>query len=73
MKTPAKKHTLIKYLPIGTIYYLVPFNFPFFLTFKGGLANLLIGNTLLARNADSCPNVGRLIEEVMVEAGFNNG
>lgn len=73
VKTAAKKHTLIKYLPLGTIYFLVPFNFPFYLNFKGGLPNLLLGNTLLTRNADSCPNVGRLTEEVIAEAGFNNG
>lgn len=73
IKTPAKKHAFVKYLPLGTIYFLVPFNFPFYLNFKGGLPNLLLGNTLLARNADSCPNVGRLIEETMIEAGFSNG
>ena len=57
----AKKHAFVKYFPIGAIYYLVPFNYPFYLNFKGGLPNLLLGNCLLARNADSCPNVGRLI------------
>jgi len=28
---------------------------------------------LLTRNADTCPNVGRLTEELMIQAGFNNG
>ena len=73
VKTEAKKHTLIKYFPIGTIYYIVPFNFPFNLNFKGGLPSLLLGNVLLARNSDSCPNVGRLVEEIMIKAGLNNG
>lgn len=73
VKTEAKKHCLIKYFPVGTIYNLVPFNFPFYLNFKGGLPSLLIGNTLMARNADSCPNVGRITEEIMAKAGFNNG
>ncbi len=73
MKTEAKKHTLIKYFPTGTIYYLVPFNFPFYLNFKGGLPNLLLGNVILARNSDSCPNVGRLVEEVLIKAGLSNG
>lgn len=73
VKSDAKKHTLVKYFPTGTIYYIVPFNYPFYLNFKGGLPNLLLGNTLLARNADSCPNVGRITEEIMIKAGFNNG
>ncbi len=63
----------MKYFPIGTIYHLAPFNYPFYLNFKGGLPNLLLGNTLLARNADSCPTIGRIIEEIMIKAGLNNG
>lgn len=73
VKADAKKHALVKYFPIGSIYYLIPFNFPFYLNFKGGLPNLLLGNTLLARNADSCPQTGRIIEEIMAKAGFGNG
>jgi succinate-semialdehyde dehydrogenase/glutarate-semialdehyde dehydrogenase len=73
IKTEAKKHTVVKYLPIGIVYNMVPFNFPLYLNVKGGLPSLLIGNTLLVRNADSCPRLGRLIEEVMVNAGFSNG
>ena len=65
VKTNAKKHAFVKYLPLGSIYFIVPFNFPFYLNFKGGLPNLLLGNTLLARNADSCPTVGKLTEEVI--------
>ncbi len=73
VKADAKKHALVKYFPLGTIYYLVPFNFPLYLNLKGGLPALLMGNSILARNADSCPNVGRILEEVMCNAGFNNG
>ena len=58
LKTDAKKKTIIKYNPLGSIYYIVPFNYPFYLNFKGGLPNLLIGNCLLMRNADSCPALG---------------
>jgi acyl-CoA reductase-like NAD-dependent aldehyde dehydrogenase len=43
---------------MGVVYYIIPFNFPFYLTFKGGLPNLLLGNTLLTRNADSTPLLG---------------
>lgn len=73
VKTEARRHTLVKYLPIGIVYNLVPFNFPLYLNVKGGLPSLLIGNTLMVRNADSCPNLGILLEETMEKAGFNNG
>lgn len=58
VKSDAKVKTLIKYLPMGVVYYIIPFNFPFFLSFKGGLPNLLLGNTLLVRGADSTPMLG---------------
>lgn len=73
VKTDAKVKSHIKYEPIGTIYYIVPFNFPLFLNFKGGLPSLLLGNVMLARNSDCNPLLGKYIEELMVEAGFNSG
>lgn len=54
----AKKKTLIKYKPLGIIYYIVPFNFPFWLTFKGGLGNLILGNCLLLRPSPLTPCLG---------------
>ena len=51
----------------------MPFNFPFFLHFKGGLSNLLLGNVVITKSPDSCPLVGKITEECMEEAGFNNG
>lgn len=73
IKTDAKVKTLIKYFPIGTLYFIVPFNFPFFLAFKGLLPNLLLGNVCLARNSDCNPLLGQFIEELMNEAGFDSG
>lgn len=32
---------------------ITPFNFPFYLTFKGAIANLALGNVLMVRPADS--------------------
>jgi acyl-CoA reductase-like NAD-dependent aldehyde dehydrogenase len=44
------------------IYLLVPFNFPLWLTFKGGIPNLYLGNSLLMRNSDSTPQLAEKIE-----------
>lgn len=73
VKSNAKKKTLIKYKPLGVIHFIVPFNFPFFLNFKGGLPNLLLGNTMLTRNSDSNPLLGLAIEELMNDAGYDSG
>lgn len=61
VKSDAKVKTLIKYLPMGVVYFITPFNFPFFLVFKGGLPNLLLGNAVISRNSDSTPMLGEKI------------
>jgi len=66
------KKSFVEYHPIGPVFYIVPFNFPFFLSFVGTIPCLLLGNTVLYRPADSCPRVGKAIEELMIEAGFTN-
>ena len=73
IKTDARVKTLIKYLPMGIVYHIVPFNFPFFLGFKGGLGNLLLGNVCLTKNSDCNVLLGKLTEEIFVEAGYDSG
>jgi len=67
------KRSQVEYHPLGPIFHICPFNFPFFLVFKGGIPALLMGNTLLHRPADSTPRCGKAVEELMIQAGFNNG
>ena len=72
VQTEAKK-SYVRYEPLGLIYFIIPFNYPFYLTLKYVATNLLIGNTALVRNADSTPNLGKKISEVVNKAGFNGG
>ena len=51
----AKKSSVIKYMPLGVLYWIVPFNYPFYLTFKGGLGNLVLGNCLIVRPSPLTP------------------
>lgn len=41
----------VMYQPLGSIYLMVPFNFPFWLTFKSGVPMLAAGNTVLMRGS----------------------
>lgn len=59
--------------PLGLIYLMVPFNFPFWLVFKSGIPMLSAGNTVLLRNSDSTPRVAESVEELFKSANFNNG
>lgn len=70
VSTDAKK-SFISYEPLGGVYVIVPFNFPFWLAFKPVIPYLLAGNSVLVRNADSTPLVGLAIEELFQAAGFD--
>ena len=63
VKTEAKK-SIILYQPLGTIYMISPFNFPFWLIFKGIIPILAAGNSALVRVSDSTPLTGLAAEEL---------
>lgn len=73
VKTDAKKKTLIKYLPTGTIYHVLPFSYPFLLNFAAVIPQILLGNCSLVRNSDSTPGVGKMVDQLMSRAGFESG
>jgi len=72
VETEAQK-SYVALEPIGPIYQIVPFNFPFWLTFKPAVAIILLGNTILHRNAKTTPDCGLAIEKLFRDAGFTNG
>lgn len=58
----AKKKSMIKYSPLGVLYWIVPFNYPFYLTFNGGLGNLMLGNTLIVRSSPLTPMMAEMTQ-----------
>jgi len=72
VETEAKK-SWFEYHPMGPICHIIPFNNPFWLSFKGVIPALLIGNTILHREADTTPLLGQALEDLLIEAGFTNG
>eukprot|EP01016_Furgasonia_blochmanni_P029197 TRINITY_DN30746_c0_g1_i1.p1 TRINITY_DN30746_c0_g1~~TRINITY_DN30746_c0_g1_i1.p1 ORF type:complete len:535 (+),score=165.66 TRINITY_DN30746_c0_g1_i1:85-1605(+) len=72
IKTEVAK-SYVRYDPLGVIFQVIPFNFPFWLSMKGAVVILMGGNSVIHRTADSTPGIGRCIEQLFREAGFNNG
>ena len=70
VKTDAKKKTLIKYLPLGIIYQILPFNYPLFLNIYKTIPQLLLGNSVLVKNAETTPETAKFIESIIIRAGF---
>ncbi|CAD8169758.1 unnamed protein product [Paramecium octaurelia] len=70
VKTEAK-NSYVQYSPIGTIYSISPFNFPFWLCFKPIIPMLVVGNAVIHRPSDSTGLCGIALQELFILAGFN--
>jgi len=58
--------------PLGIIFKVVPFNFPFWTPIKMMIPTLVAGNAVLVRPANSCPLTGLALQEVFRQSGFDN-
>src|SRR6201997_655052 len=72
VETGAKK-SFIRYLPIGPILAVMPWNFPFWQVIRFAAPALMAGNVGLLKHASNVPQCGLAIEALFLEAGFPEG
>lgn len=61
---------IITYSPIGVIYGIQPWNFPCYQAIRYAIVNLMAGNGVLLKHAQSCTGSGLLLKEIFEEAGL---
>lgn len=59
--------------PIGVLLGIMPWNFPYYQVARFAAPNLMIGNTVLLKHAEICPESAAAMEEIFREAGFPEG
>ncbi|SHG07361.1 succinate-semialdehyde dehydrogenase / glutarate-semialdehyde dehydrogenase [Salegentibacter echinorum] len=61
---------IITYSPLGVIYGIQPWNFPSYQVIRYAIANLMAGNGVLLKHAESVTGSAFLLEEIFNEAGL---
>ena len=73
IKTFSGGKAMVQKLPIGPLLGIMPWNYPFYQIARFAAPNLMLGNTILLKHAESVPKSALAVEQIMKDAGLPEG
>ena len=64
---------VIRRSPLGVLFGIMPWNFPYYQVARFAAPNLVLGNTIVLKHASQCPESAAAIEKIYRDAGFPDG
>ena len=64
---------VIRRAPVGVLLGIMPWNFPYYQVARFAGPNVVIGNTILLKHAEQCPESAAAIEQIFTDAGAERG
>ncbi len=69
IETDAVK-SYLRFDPVGIIYGIMPWNFPFWQVFRAAVPTMMAGNTFILKHAPNVIGSAKAIEKLFFESGF---
>ena len=73
IKTLANGRAYVQKLPIGPLLGIMPWNYPYYQIARFAAPNLVLGNTIILKHAESVPKSALAVQQLMDEAGVPPG
>jgi succinate-semialdehyde dehydrogenase/glutarate-semialdehyde dehydrogenase len=68
-----KVRAYVRFDPLGTVFAIMPWNFPFWQVLRCAIPTLVAGNTLLLKHAGNVPGCAEALATLFVDAGVPTG
>src|ERR1700753_3147948 len=70
---PGHDSARVKYLPVGPVLGVMPWNYPYYQIARFAAPNLVVGNTVILKHAENCPTSALAVAQIMKDAGVPEG
>ena len=70
LSSPGAGKAWVRKSPIGPLFGIMPWNFPYYQVARFAAPNLMIGNTIVLKHAPQCPESALAMEQVFHDCGL---